>query len=326
MVLILSKDEYEFTTEDVIDWLVYYGTPFRRLNGEDSISSTYTIEINNANGTTTSGVLNPEYENIAIWYRRWYDIDGDDYLRKKLSVFKFKDGLDMHNHLSRELSRVNDLFWSQLPPEKFLDHPRDISLNKLTVLKLAIKNGLNVPKTLITTSAAELRSFIRQNSRVITKPIGEVLFLEYKEHTFMTLTQEVTSDIIDREHFFPTLFQEAIDKKYELRVFILDDQLYSMAIFSQNDDQTKVDFRKYNTKKMNRYVPYNLPKEIGVGLLSLMKDLNLKCGSLDLIVSNENKYYFLEVNPIGQLAMVSKNCNYPLEQYLAQYLIKLQYA
>jgi glutathione synthase/RimK-type ligase-like ATP-grasp enzyme len=54
-----------------------------------------------------------------------------------------------------------------------------------------------------------------------------------------------------------------------------------------------------------------------------MSILKLNTGSVDLIFSEEdNKYYFLEVNPMGQFGMVSKPCNYYLEKEMAQYLTK----
>ena len=93
-----------------------------------------------------------------------------------------------------------------------------------------------------------------------------------------------------------------------------------MAIFSQNDKQTEVDFRRYNKSKPNRNVPYQLPKSIELLLDILMKKINLDNGSIDIIVDNNGKYYFLEINPVGQFGMVSIPCNYYLEKKIANYL------
>lgn len=48
-----------------------------------------------------------------------------------------------------------------------------------------------------------------------------------------------------------------------------------MAIFSQNDDQTKVDFRNYNINKPNRNVPFMLPNELESKIKLLMNDICL---------------------------------------------------
>jgi len=51
-----------------------------------------------------------------------------------------------------------------------------------------------------------------------------------------------------------------------------------------------------------------------------MKKINLDNGSIDIIVDNNGKYYFLEINPVGQFGMVSIPCNYYLEKKIANYL------
>jgi hypothetical protein len=53
---------------------------------------------------------------------------------------------------------------------------------------------------------------------------------------------------------------------------------------------------------------------------SLMRDLCLDTGSIDLICTSSGRIVFLEVNPVGQFGMVSKPCNYKLEHRLAEHL------
>jgi glutathione synthase/RimK-type ligase-like ATP-grasp enzyme len=122
-------------------------------------------------------------------------------------------------------------------------------------------------------------------------------------------------------NFHPTLFQEYIEKVFEIRSFYLNGLFYSSAIMSQNDRQTQIDFRNYNHTKPNRTPPYKLPNELENKLQKLMFDLNLNSGSIDLLVDKYGNYVFLEVNPIGQFAQVSKPCNYYLEEMIANSLI-----
>ena len=51
-----------------------------------------------------------------------------------------------------------------------------------------------------------------------------------------------------------------------------------------------------------------------------MDNLKLNSGSIDLVYTKDEDYYFLEVNPVGQFAMVSEPCNYYLEKIVAQKL------
>ena len=52
-----------------------------------------------------------------------------------------------------------------------------------------------------------------------------------------------------------------------------------------------------------------------------MKKSNLDTGSIDIVVTKKEEYVFLEVNPVGQFGWVSSNCNYYLEEKVANYLM-----
>jgi D-alanine-D-alanine ligase-like ATP-grasp enzyme len=52
-----------------------------------------------------------------------------------------------------------------------------------------------------------------------------------------------------------------------------------------------------------------------------MQKLKLNTGSIDMIYTNDSKFIFLEVNPVGQFGMVSKPCNYNLEKKIALNII-----
>jgi glutathione synthase/RimK-type ligase-like ATP-grasp enzyme len=123
------------------------------------------------------------------------------------------------------------------------------------------------------------------------------------------------------EFFFPTLFQEMIDKDVEIRTFVIEKKIYSMAIFSQLDRQTQVDFRRYNHNKMNRMVPFKLPTNLEVKIINFMQSINLNTGSIDFIKGKDGNYYFLEINPTGQYGFLSAMCNYNLDEVIARQLI-----
>ena len=123
----------------------------------------------------------------------------------------------------------------------------------------------------------------------------------------------------EEDSFFITFFQEKIEKDFEIRSFYLNGRFFSTAIISQNDERTKTDFRKYNLEKPNRNVRYNLPIEIEGKTRQLMELLDINCGSIDFIKSEE-KFYFLEVNTVGQFLGVSSMCNYGAEKAIAEYL------
>lgn len=93
-----------------------------------------------------------------------------------------------------------------------------------------------------------------------------------------------------------------------------------MAIFSQNTGTTQIDFRNIDSKNITRYVPFKLPDSICQKLDRLMRETNINCGSIDMIVTPNNEFVFLEINPVGQFGMVSHSCNFNLEKKIAEFL------
>ena len=65
-----------------------------------------------------------------------------------------------------------------------------------------------------------------------------------------------------------------------------------------------------------------MPIEITKKLSKLADFFGIKTGSFDLVKTENNEYVFLEINPGGQFEMVSKPCNYFLDQKIAKELIK----
>lgn len=93
--------------------------------------------------------------------------------------------------------------------------------------------------------------------------------------------------------------------------------IYSIAILTQKNEKTAIDYRNYDRIKPNRSVPYLLPKSIRDRLIKFLNQFKLECCSVDMIVSNEDEHYFLEVNPIGQFGNVSFHRNEYLEKEIA---------
>ena len=330
MILILSQSALEPTTEEVMDWVEALGGRCVRLNGDD-VEGRSEIRIEIAGGRLalrfeSSGVELPLEEAGAVWFRRWL------YERRHETVDLLADpGADDHTlhhqlrrHLTLESRRLSDFIFSSFEHLPWLSHPRRSNLNKLAVLRRAAREGIATPATLVTTEREALRRFCAEHGAVITKPIGEVeAFIAGEVSHFLFTTPLGPAEIEALpERFAPSLFQERIEKAYELRVFYLDGEFHAMAIFSQNDPQTRADFRQYNRERPNRNVPYRLRPDLTERLLGLMAGLELETGSLDLLVTPDGREVFLEINPVGQLGMVSHPCNYQLERRIAQLLLR----
>jgi ATP-GRASP peptide maturase of grasp-with-spasm system len=225
------------------------------------------------------------------------------------------------------LNEANELFSyyvSNLKDKYSLGNAHVFNLNKLTQLEFAVRCGLTIPKTVVTNAKTELIKFSKDFKKIIIKPLQNIAFHSVNGKYFIPYTKILTEEMINEfpENFKPCLFQRYIEKKFEIRSFYLNEKFYSMAIFSQSNKQTAVDFRAYDKDLPNRVVPYKLPIDLEEKLRLFMQKFNLNTGSFDLIYSTENNYIFLELNPVGQFGMVSYPCNYFLEKQIALNLIR----
>jgi len=319
MILIISNSS-DITTNEVINWLLFFNKEFLRIN-EDDLVEYLNVSISNELHNVKIKIKNKVYnlnEFEAVWYRRGFIKT----IKTKL-VFddaKLKD--EIEKQLSTESANLNSHFLNSIA-KRSINKPDDVFLNKMDALSIAPTFDINIPNTIITSSKEELTKFYKNHKKIITKNFTQGVFIQYKENYLSSYTRIVTEDMLDTmpDYFFPTMFQEMIEKVFEIRAFFIKKSFYSSAIFSQNDNQTNVDFRNYNEIKPNRTPPFKLPSELEEKLGKLMSALTLNSGSIDLIVTPEGRYIFLEVNPIGQFAQVSTPCNYYLEKRMALELI-----
>ncbi|MBV8252640.1 MAG: grasp-with-spasm system ATP-grasp peptide maturase [Chitinophaga sp.] len=310
-ILILSQAFLESSTDNVCQWLDYYQVPFLRLNGEDLFQWESLDAI-------------PQNEDIAaVWYRRKLSEFPSTYSLKEEHA---PTSYTLRRFLIDEFNGLYGLLFHTIDRQKWLNDPIiEDNLNKLHVLMLAKEYGLQIPFTEVVTRKSTVVALLQQYPALIVKPLGECILVEDENGTkFKMLTQVINVSNLQRmpDQFFPSMVQEKVEKKYEVRAFYLDGTFYSMAIFSQNNNKTKDDFRNYDDERPNRTVPYQLPAVVEEKLRKVMQELRFGTGSIDLMVDRHGTYYFLEVNPAGQFGMVSFPCNYYLEKKMAQVLSK----
>lgn len=321
MVLILS-DETDHSTAEVIRWLNFNKKDFIRINRHDLFNKVR-IKLNSNGGEIIiDGKKRVDLNDItAYWFRRgqvkfgYEDMPADTegvHNAELIEIFRNKELKILEDYLHTRLDEVRSI-------SSFFTR----GLNKLNVLQTAQRLGIEIPETIVTSEKNELVAFYEEHQQIITKAISEIpTFQIYDDPTILILTEMIKPETIEKlpDSFFPSLFQKRIEKKYELRIFYLDGKFSTMAIFSQQDAKTAIDFRNYNYKYPNRTVSFKLPQVIEQKLDRLMKKLSLNCGSIDMIVSTKNEFVFLEINPIGQFGMTSRPCNYNLEKDIADFL------
>jgi len=264
--IILSLEQ-EQSTNLVIQYLHYFKGKYSRLHKEDILTGIDIKISNHIEGDLL--ILNTKGGQSIIasyltkmWYRKGdFSIEIPANLKildQKVSKYLLQEWEYVKKFLHNYLSNIGNYY-----------HEQEDS--KLKDLCLARDCGLMIPNTLVTTRKSALIEFFRKYERIISKPIhnGHLWYSDKSLTYFSKGILEVNSDIISKagESFCLSLFQEYIEKEFEIRAFFIDNELYPMAIFSQSDEKTKLDYRNYNRTKPNRNIPFKFPDSIKTKLL-----------------------------------------------------------
>lgn len=317
----ILSEEKDASTSAVMDNIAYFFPEYTviRRNYDPKIAD---ITIHACHGVNIAIAYAGQAEVVesnftSVWYRR-----GDFLLNHGFGGHKIDQ--QVLDSLKSEWSPVQESIPAMFSANKVLGNTRaDREGRKLSDIIAAGNAGLLIPATLVTTRKSDLLQFHDSFDKIITKPLNYHLHLENDTcwlSSTGTRVVERTDITALADHFAPVFVQQFIQKELEIRIFFIADRLFPMAIFSQSDEKTKIDYRNYNEERPNRNVPFRLPEEIDLKVRHFIRATQLSTGSIDLMLGTDGAYYFLEVNPSGQFGWVSVNCNYYLEEAIAHYL------
>jgi len=272
MILIITH-RTDYTADFVINKLNQRNIPYQRLNCEDLISQDYAFEINQDFDFHFHGCKNFK----SGWFRRTKlpQIQG---LTEEERVYL----LGEYDALIKNIVSSIDCQW--------LSQPRHIYFaeNKTVQLRKAKELGFNIPPTLITNKKEMVKSFYdRYNGNIIIKPISRTR-IDYREQPGFIFTNVVGENVIKNLDSFdmnPCILQKNIEKKYEIRVTVVKDKVFAAAVDSQEDEDTKVDWRR---KKL-KFRETRLPKTIEQQCVQVVKEFYLGFGAIDMIKTMENE-------------------------------------
>lgn len=314
----------DISTNKVIDWLRSQNKNVFRINFEEKVEINYSIDNLSESIFLRTDNWEVDLKYITSYYYRRGDIK---YRYNLVANSFFYDKIN--SYFSKEWSVLKRVVYDYPFQIKIGNHYSEVESNKLVDIQLAKKAGLQIPNSISTSNKQTLLDF-RNNSKyddILIKPLFSNVYIHSRANN-MSITNSsnygiLTDDILNTcpDNFFPIIAQEYIDKKYEIRIFFIKDQLFPMAIFSQSDSGSKFDFRAERIDgNESRSVPYKLSDENELKIRNFIQLSNLTTGSIDLLISRNGNLIFLEVNPAGQFDWVSGHCNYYIEKKIAELL------
>lgn len=304
MILIITH-KGDFTADFVIDKLNKQSIKYYRLNCEDIVKENYLFSKKN----NFSFQLNNLSYFHSVWFRR-----------TKLPDLQMKNEAEKLYFLSEYDSLLNNLFL-QLNTKKWLSNPSFVyqAENKIFQLQIAQKIGFKIPDTIVTNQYSVLKEFLaKHNNNIIVKPLSQGRIRNGNELKLI-YTNKITKDIIndlDSYSLTPSIYQEYIEKDYELRITVVNKKVFAARVDSQKYPGTRTDWRKEKIPFEKYLLPIGLEKKC----VELVGKLNLAFGAIDLIRNSRGDYIFLEINPNGQWAWLEMEVGLDISHEIISFL------
>ncbi len=196
-----------------------------------------------------------------------------------------------------------------------------------TQLRLARSYGFDVPRTLISNDPEQVRSWAPTfESEVIVKMVDSAAVGFDGGDGFEPFYAKALSsaELMDLEglEWCPMVFQEQIPKKLELRVTVVGNQAFAAAVDSTRSSSGATDWRR-DRRLALKFRPYDLPGSIEEAVLRLTRRLGLQFATLDIILTPDDRFVFLEANTVSYYDFVEDATGLPISRSIAELLIEM---
>ena len=176
-------------------------------------------------------------------------------------------------------------------------------------LEVARRVGMKIPRTIMSNDPEQIRRFFETaQGEVVLKPFHAMQWQAADAHYILFAETLRFEDIEDPEALRLTshIFQDYVDKQYELRVFWFGGKILPFKLHSQEQDATRTDWR-VSTDGTLRPEPYpELPDGVRSAITEYIAHMGLEYGAFDFIVDAAGNYIFLECNVSGQFLFIEE--------------------
>ena len=324
ILLVTSKDD--LTSDYLILRLITRQIPFFRLNTEDLLSQ-YSICLEVSQQRSSCTIVDAT-RNASI---RSDEVTGAYFRKPQPPTISSQDSdpfsYRFHNQELHEFLRST---WRIFPKDRWLNDPETLWLasNKIKQLDVAAKVGLSVPPTIVSATPCDVLQFIKEhNNDVIGKAVKNGFVIGESDHVAIftsVLDENDIEDIRNSQTILPMIVQPRLSKEIDLRITIVGDDVFSVGIDSQQHADTETDWRTWEvTNNVNlRHFVFNLPETVKRRCLELNRRLGLRFSCVDMVLSRDGEFIFLEVNPNGQWAWIEQKLQVPIRDRIIDELAR----
>ncbi|MEU6391995.1 ATP-grasp ribosomal peptide maturase [Streptomyces sp. NPDC046939] len=307
-ILVLTGRD-DLTADAVVEELVKRGERVVRYDTADfPTASRLAVSLTGGGWTgALTGSRTVRLESVkSVWWRRPNEFrTPDDWPghARALAVSEARSGL---------LGVLGSL------PVRWVNHPsKDAAANyKPVQLAVAARSGLEVPRSVITSDPEHARVFMGDGT-VVYKGLGGGVLGPGGRRQFLPVALVRADQMDDAVSGTAHLFQERVDKAYEVRLTVIGDRMFPVAIHTDSE-AARLDWR--TDYRSHRYDVVDMPAEVAKAVRQLMNELGLYFGALDFAVTPDGRWVFFEVNPNGQWHWLAVRAGVPLVEAMADAL------
>lgn len=311
-MILIATNKRDITVDLIVLELQRRNIRFFRLNTEDVERLSWTMP----NGDARAMVIDDGESLFSL-----SDVTGAYYRRPLPPAVRTDLAVGIAEYVSAEWAALLRSLWNALD-ERWLNSPYAIQRaeDKPRQIVIARSRGLKVPETLITNDYQAAHSFISTGS-IIGKPLRRGLIEEPQGPGRVMFTSRVSCQDLDPDTIdqAPVIFQHEIRKRADLRVTVVDDQVFAATILSQEHVETEVDWRRGGRLDITHRA-FDLPVDIARACIEVTQDLGLRYAAIDLIEDQEGAFWFLEANPNGQWGWIEVRTGLPIASALVDAL------
>lgn len=183
--------------------------------------------------------------------------------------------------------------------------------NKVYQMVYVSKHGWNIPKSYIGNDKLISNEYTKSLS--IIKPLttgktyGKNGWELYQTNIFRGIEEDIDLTPVYLQHYIP--------KQYEVRITIIAKEVYAVRIDTKNKIDWRLDYQNH------KYTLIACPENVIRKCYQMMTDFNLIFGAFDFIVTPENEWIFLEVNPNGQWLWLEQSLSLDISKKILDNLI-----
>jgi glutathione synthase/RimK-type ligase-like ATP-grasp enzyme len=313
-MILLATNKRDITTDFIVMELERRGIPYFRFNTEDLPQAVVRFEPTTGWILAVGDVTINLQDVKAGYYRR----PGTPEVSAEVNDQATKE------YLVNEWSAVLRSLWNAIEG-RWLNSPFAIlrAEDKPRQLCEAQALGFEIPDTFIGNDIDVVVEFAAENP-TIGKPLRHAL-IDKGPNGQVLFTQKIQNlKIDDRKavEVAPVIYQREIIKAYDVRVTVVQNKVFAVAIHSQDQQETELDWRRGSRIDIT-HQNITLPDELALRCCSLAQVLGLNYGAVDLIRDVSGRYWFLEINPNGQWAWIEHRTGSPISSAIVDALMDI---